>query len=65
MRFIVSSQAKDYGTKKLIEGVFTAGQRCLVVEDLVTSGQSVLETVRPLQDVELQAHSSVLMSVGF
>lgn len=42
-------EAKEHGTKKIIEGVYQEGQTCMVIEDLVTSGSSVIETIHPLQ----------------
>jgi len=38
-------EAKSYGTKKLVEGHVEPGDRCLVIEDVVTTGSSVVETV--------------------
>jgi len=54
-------EAKAYGTKQTIEGVFRKDQTCLVVEDLVTSGISVFETVVPLQEVGLKVHDVVVL----
>lgn len=38
-------EAKGYGTKQLIEGSFKKGDRCIIVEDVISTGSSILETV--------------------
>lgn len=41
--FSVRKQAKEHGTGKRVEGCFAAGDRVVVVEDVVTSGSSALQ----------------------
>ena len=43
-------EAKQHGTKKLIEGIYTKGQNCLLVEDVITSGKSLLETIPEIEN---------------
>ncbi|KAK2849641.1 hypothetical protein Q7C36_008424 [Tachysurus vachellii] len=54
-------EAKDYGTKRLIEGTVRAGDVCLVVEDVVTSGSSVMDTVQELQAQGLKVTDTVVL----
>lgn len=54
-------EAKGYGTKKMIEGHYKTGETCLIIEDVVTSGSSVLETVRDLEKEGLIADQAVII----
>ncbi|XP_063230651.1 uridine 5'-monophosphate synthase [Bacillus rossius redtenbacheri] len=42
-------ETKQYGTRRLVEGSFAPGDRCVIVEDVVTSGSSILETRQDLR----------------
>ncbi len=43
-------KAKGHGRGRRFEGTFGAGPRCLLVEDLITSGSTLQDTVRTLRD---------------
>jgi uridine monophosphate synthetase len=54
-------EIKDHGTKKSIEGAFHKGQRCIVIEDLITSGSSILDTSHPLQQEGLDIKDAAVL----
>ena len=56
-------EAKGYGTKQLIEGVYKEGDRCLIVEDVISTGSSILETIAVSKEVILIGTHLVLLIV--
>ena len=47
--FTVRKEAKTHGTGKLIEGAFLAGDRVVVIEDVITTGGSALKAVTAIR----------------
>ena len=56
---IVRDEAKDYGTANRIEGGYEPGERVCLVEDVVTSGGALLESVDALREADLEVRTAV------
>lgn len=58
----VRSKPKDHGQGKQIEGVLKAGQKVVVIDDLISTGKSVLGAVQAVQKDNAKV---VLVWLGF
>src|SRR5262249_36932264 len=47
-------ERKEHGTARLIEGDYKSGERVLVIDDLITKGDSKIEAIAPLREAGLQ-----------
>jgi orotate phosphoribosyltransferase len=56
---IVRKAAKEYGTANRVEGVYEAGDRVCLVEDVVTSGGALLDSVEALRESGLVVDTAV------
>ncbi len=54
-------EAKTYGTQAEIEGVFTPGERVVLVDDLATTGESKFEALARLSAAGLQIRDIVVL----
>lgn len=62
----VRSNVKEHGLGNLIEGSYEAGQKVVVVEDLISTGGSSLLGVKALKEAGLQVRGLVaIFSYGF
>ena len=60
--FVVRKQTKDHGLGKLIEGAVKPGDRALIVDDVLTTGGSVIKAVKAAREAGLEvAHAFVIV----
>ncbi len=59
--FVVRKQAKDHGLGKLIEGSIHPGDRVLIVDDVLTSGGSLLRAVGAAREAGLQVDHALVI----
>lgn len=53
-------EAKDYGTRRAIEGKFAVGERVVLIDDVITDGASKFEAAEPLLQAGLIVEDFVI-----
>ncbi len=59
--FVVRKQAKDHGLGKLIEGAVRSGDRALIVDDVLTSGGSLLNAIAEARQAGLVVSQALVI----
>jgi len=54
-------EAKDYGKRRLIEGIYHKGQHVVVVDDVISDGASKFETIKPIEEVGLEVSQVIVL----
>jgi len=52
--FIVRKEPKKHGTQRWIEGYVSPGDRVLIVDDVVTTGKSIIQAIEKAEDAGLK-----------
>ena len=52
---------KKHGTSKMIEGVYNKNDKCLIVDDVITSGISIMETVESLREHGIKVSDALVL----
>jgi len=58
---IVRKERKNYGTGMNIEGEFSKGERVVVLEDVTTTGGSVIKAIKELREKGLECSTAIVV----
>jgi orotate phosphoribosyltransferase len=59
--FIVRKEKKDHGMPAKVEGEFVAGEKVVVVDDVITTGGSTIKAVEAVQQLGLKVSKVVIL----
>lgn len=54
-------EKKGHGMKKTVEGIFVSGEKMLVVDDIITTGESKIEAIKPLLESGLKVRDVLVV----
>jgi len=57
----IRKEEKSYGTKNPVIGSYEKGKRCLLIDDLITSGESIVETAEKFRKAGLQTRDMAVL----
>lgn len=60
--FIYSrKEKKEYGTKSFIEGFLERGEKILVIDDVITTGESIIRTIKALREIDAIVEKAIVL----
>ena len=50
---LLRKERKNYGTKQMIEGITEKTEKVILIDDIITSGSSILESIQHFENMEI------------
>ncbi len=54
-------EKKEYGTKSFIEGILEKGEKILVIDDVITTGESIIRTIKALREIGAIVEKAIVL----
>lgn len=51
---LLRKEKKDYGTSKMIEGIYKKGEEIIIIDDILTTGKSIIESLEYLKEFNIK-----------